>query len=210
MASNPQGITFSSSDRVKQLNEIDKDVAQLLHSAGQAIKALTNRSVSERDDRPSQIRSIDQQKEDFTAAASQYFSLLSSVDVRLRRQIYALEEADIIPAEAATKEQLPNVTNPFSPFGSVSHANLPNQPATKQAAASKSAGTGGGLGSLDVGWLNSRNDNVGKEMEAELWGKARNFVMSLEEEKNSKEENFDLLIDNDRSAPKPSGAAVPS
>lgn len=143
-------------------------------------------------------------------AASRYFSLLSSVDVRLRRQIYALEEADIIPAEAATKEQQTNVTNPFGPFGSVTQANVPNQPATKQAAASKSAGTGGGLGSLDVGWLNSRNDNVGKEMEAELWGKAKDFVMILEEEKHSNDENFDLLIDNDRSAPKSSRAAVPS
>ncbi|MCJ1261962.1 hypothetical protein MMC22_001831 [Lobaria immixta] len=200
MTSNTQGISFTSSDRIKQLNEIDKDVAQLLHSAGLAIKALTKH-----DDRPSQSRSIEQQKEDFTTAASQYFSLLSSVDVRLRRQIYALEEAEIIPAEAATKEQ---PTNLVVPSGLAAQANIPNTPATKQVAASKSTSTGGGLGALDVGWLNSRNDNVGKEMEAELWGKAKDFVKSLEEEKNSHDEDIDLFVDHDKLAPRSSRATV--
>lgn len=179
----------------------------MLHSAGLAIKALTNPSLSEQDDHPSQSRSIGQQKEDFTTAASQYFVLLSSVDVRLRRQIYALEEAEIIPAEAATKEQPTNLT---VPPGSGAHANVPNTLATKQAVASKSASTGGGLGALDVGWLNSRNDNVGKEMEAELWEKAKNFVKILEDEKNSQDEDIDLFADNDKLAPNPSRAIVPA
>lgn len=177
----------------------------MLHSAGLAIKALTNRTLSEDDDQSSRSRSIEQQKQDFTAAASQYFSCLSSVDVRLRRQIYALEEAEIIPAEAATKEQQTNLT---VPLGLAAHANVSNPPAAKQMAASKSASTGGGLGALDVGWLNSRNDNVGKEMEAELWGKAKDFVMNLEEEKNSQDENIDLFVGNDKLAPKSSRAPV--
>ena len=42
------------------------------------------------------------------------------------------------------------------------------------------AGTaGGGMGNIDVGWLNSQNDNVGKEMEAELWEEASKFVNRL-------------------------------
>jgi len=37
-------------------------------------------------------------------------------------------------------------------------------------------GTGGGSGGIDVGVLNSRNDVVGREMEAECWGAARTFL----------------------------------
>ena len=170
----------------------------MLHSAGLAIKALTNRSSSDHDEHSPRPRSIDQQKENFTAAASQYFSLLSSVDVRLRRQIYALEEAEIIPAEAASKEQQ---TSSAAPPGSAAHATVPNPPPAKQATAGKSASTGGGLGALDVGWLNSRNDKVGKEMEAELWGKARDFVLSLEDERICQDDDIDLFVDNETLAP---------
>ena len=53
--------------------------------------------------------SIEQRKEVFTSAASDYFSLLSSVDVNLRRQIYALEEANIIPGESQQTEGGSNI-----------------------------------------------------------------------------------------------------
>ena len=45
--------------------------------------------------------------------------------------------------------------------------------------------TGGGLGSLDVGWLNSRNDYIGKGMEAGLWEEAQKFVEKLKKEQES-------------------------
>jgi len=42
-----------------------------------------------------------------------------------------------------------------------------------------------GLSNLDVGWLNTRSGHVGREMEAELWEKARIFLDELEgEDKN--------------------------
>lgn len=72
------------------------------------------------------------------------------------------------------------------------------------------APVGGGLGALDVGWLNSRNDNVGKEMEAELWGKAKKFVTNLEEKKYSQDGDIDLSVDNDQLAPKSSRATRPA
>jgi hypothetical protein len=37
-------------------------------------------------------------------------------------------------------------------------------------------GGGGGSGGIDVGVLNSKNDVVGREMEAECWGAARTFL----------------------------------
>ena len=117
---------------------------------------------------------MDRQKESFAAATSSYFSTLSSIDVRLRRQIYALEEADILPAEACTREDQTNL--PIPP-GIPSVGGGPSAQPPKPF--SKGGITGGGLGGLDVGWLNSRNDNVGKEKEAELWEEAERFVGNL-------------------------------
>ena len=52
-----------------------------------------------------------------------------------------------------------------------------------QAKANKHFSKGVGPGNIDVGWLNSRNNKVGKEMEAELWTEAKAFVETLEEQK---------------------------
>ena len=138
-----------------------QDVTKLLHSAGLAIKALTGQTSLDAEEKST---SVELQKSSFTAATSQYFSLLSSIDVRLRRQVYALEEADIIPAEAAFKESQ----------GSQSVSGNPSQ-ASKDRTSTLSSG----LGNLDIGWLNSRNDKVGKEMEAELWKQARDLVEEI-------------------------------
>lgn len=153
----------------------------MLHSAGLAVKALTWTSQSAHDE-TTIATTIDQQKQNFRRAASQYFSLLSAVDVRLRRQIYALEEAEIIAAEAPPKEQSNSLSVPsaFVAFG-----NGPAPSTAKQMAINKSVGSAGGLGSLDVGWLNSRNDDVGKEMEAELWAEAQQFIETLEKDQSA-------------------------
>lgn len=170
---------FSASDRIKQLNNIDKDVAKLLQSAGLALKALTKPMASApAEGLPSQPVSPEQQRESFTAATSQYFALLSSVDVNLRRQIYALEEAEILPAEVVTKGLPTSLA-----VSSASQANSPNASSLGTGGGAKGVIIGGGLGNLDVGWLNSRNDNVGKEMNAELWAEAERFVSKLEKRK---------------------------
>lgn len=103
---------------------------------------------------------------------AQYFSLLSSIDVRLRRQIYALEEADILsPSSSAVEKvefQLPGNQGSTAALGS----------------SQRSSGAGGkggvGMGLLDMEWLNSRNDSVGKEMEAELWKELEGLVEGVE------------------------------
>ena len=118
---------------------------------------------------------MEQRKQSFTAATSRYFTLLSSLDVRLRRQIFALEEADILPAESSDKEVQTNffVTPAIAAIGGP-----PNAPPPK--ATNREVITGGGLGGLDVGWLNSRNDRVGKGKEAEVWEEARRCVEAIE------------------------------
>ncbi|CAF9941161.1 hypothetical protein IMSHALPRED_002455 [Imshaugia aleurites] len=180
---------FSASDRIKQLNSIDKTIAKLLQSAGLAVKALTKPTVDpSAEGLPSQPVPIEQQRESFTAATSQYFALLSSVDVNLRRQIYALEEANILPAEAVTKEPLTNLA-----VSSAAQANILNAMPSRMAGGNRGVITGGGIGNLDVGWLNSRNDNVGKEMEAELWEAAEKFIAKIEERKSSSDRKLEVL-----------------
>ncbi|MCJ1437351.1 hypothetical protein MMC27_006738 [Xylographa pallens] len=171
---------FTSADRINQLNDIDRDVTKLLHSAGLAVKALTGQTSLDAEEKST---SVEQQKSSFTAATSQYFSLLSSIDVRLRRQVYALEEADIIPAEAASKESQ----------GSQSVSGNPSQ-----ANQDRTSIQSGGLGNLDIGWLNSRNDRVGKEMEAEIWKQARDLVEEIRTAKFGVIDQGDPDIDMDK------------
>lgn len=147
----------------------------MLHSAGLAVKALLNASTSH--EIGAQPATLEQRKNTFTTATAQYFSLLSSIDVRLRRQVYALEEAELISTEAPAKDShlKSSLSAAFALFG----GGQSSTPALPTAAEKSTSSTTGGFGSLDVGWLNSKNDNVGKNMEAELWVKAQEFVSSL-------------------------------
>lgn len=169
---------------------LPQDVAKLLRSAGLAVKALTNHTSADSDEVPS----VDQQKTSFAAATSQYFSLLSSIDVRLRRQIYALEEAKIVPAEAALKD-VQGSQNTSVTLGAINGA--PEVGVASQGSKDRAGPGGSGLGKLDVAWLNSRNDRVGKEMEAELWAEARDLVQSFTKEQlhRSEEAGSDVEMD---------------
>ena len=125
---------------------------------------------------------IDSHKESFSRATAEYFSLLSSINVRLRRQIYALEEADIIASDSISKEG--QVTGSATAAGGGGAGGVAAQ-------AEKGEISGVGLGNLDVGWLNSRSDTVGREMEGEIWAKAREFLERLEQRKSGNASNED-------------------
>lgn len=138
-----------------------QDVAKLIHSAGLAIQALTN---TKSDAETPIDGTLESHKAQFKEATSKYFSLLSSIDVRLRRQVYALEEASLSTPDMATK---------------------PGDAASAGAGAAGAAGSGSGsTNPLDVSWLNSRKDTVGKDKEAELWAAARGFVEQLDNAPN--------------------------
>lgn len=175
-----------TSTNVEVANVLDcsQDVAKLLHSAGLAVEALTKTRESPNEE-GSLAASLESHKTAFTSAASQYFTLLSSIDVRLRRQIYALEEAEIIATDPPAKGSSA-APAPQGIFGEAATTTASSQ-AASQAASKHASTTAGNLGSLDVGWLNSRNDKVGKQMEAELWVKASDFVKRLESEKTGKD-----------------------
>ncbi|KAJ5179121.1 hypothetical protein N7492_002331 [Penicillium capsulatum] len=150
----PQGQTLTSADRIRQLSEIDQDVTKLIHSAGLAVQALTNTKPESGPD--SAGDSLESHKAQFREATSRYFALLSSIDVRLRRQVYALEEASLLKPESMSQ------TGDATGTGGVGTV------------ASTAANP------LDISWLNSRKDTVGKDKEAELWAAARQYVEQLD------------------------------
>ena len=104
---------------------------------------------------------VAERKAAFKDSTSQYFSLLSSIDVRLRRQVYALEEAGILEAESAT----------------ATNVSFKNDTVTTTGAGTSGTGTAAGtFNPLEISWLNSRKDTVGKDKEAESWAAAREFL----------------------------------
>ncbi|KAK6544258.1 hypothetical protein TWF694_000960 [Orbilia ellipsospora] len=126
-------VHFSPSDRIKQLNQIDKEITSLLTTASAAITTLSSPKPS---------------KSTFKTQSAQYHSSVHSIITHLKRQVYALEQADI---------PLPAILTSSS--GSAAPTGGSNAP-----------------GGLDIGALNGRSDSVGRKMEEELWKKARDMI----------------------------------
>ena len=155
---------LTPADRIKELNTIDASIAHLLRTAGEALQILGSNSPA---------TNIASAKSQFLESVTSYFTILSSIDVRLRRQVYALQEAGLI-AEGDAKD------------------------AKRGASATGVAGAGAGR-HFDVGWMNNGGDEVERDMEREIWKRARGFVQSLVGEanrgermdKNSEMENMD-------------------
>jgi hypothetical protein len=163
----PTFTPFTTAERIQQLNDIDKSITALLHSAGLALQTLSSSSIRSP---PSPIQN---KREAFQDISNTYLRTLQSVDVRLRRQIYGLEEAEIIPGEKAkTKGEGQEVT--VGGIGTV----MAGQGIGGKEETMISVGDGG-MGKLDIGWLNSRSQSVDRDMEAELWARARKFLEAL-------------------------------
>lgn len=149
--------TFTVEENIQQLNEIDKSIVQLMSHTATALNALTIPSISATPSASKEVPkpSIDSgaQKEAFREATDSFLTTLHTIDVKLKRQILALEEAGIV-----------NLANP--------QRQDPNAPPK---ALLKPNGVGG-IGNLDVGWLNSRGPRVERDMESELWSKAKDIL----------------------------------
>ena len=142
---------FTPATRIAELNEIDRSISTLLSAASDAVAILSNSPSNGKHE--AALRSSASARAAFSTVAETYFSTLSSIEVRLRRQVYALEEADLIkPGE------------------------------DKDARRGRTLGGDSGLtrvggGPLDPSWLNARaSDKVANGMKKELLGQAREFV----------------------------------
>jgi hypothetical protein len=122
---------------------------------------------------PSPVSSTDT----FKSAMNDFLSILHSVDVRLKRQILALEEAGII--------NLKNISSDRAAMESGSKAS--------QKASLEPNGIGN-IGNLDVGWLNSRGSKVEKDMEVELWARAKDFLTDLASAKKAGQAASDMDV----------------
>ncbi|KAL1902760.1 hypothetical protein Sste5346_000670 [Sporothrix stenoceras] len=142
---------FTLPERFQQLAEIDNDIIKLLTLANDIIQPL---STPDGASGPGAASTADAHTETqvaaFKEAMDSFLTTLHSVDVRLKRQIWGLEEAGLI----SLKESKPFEVS-LEPNGV------------------------GDIGSLDVGWLNSRSNKVDRDMETELWSTMRATVERL-------------------------------
>jgi hypothetical protein len=165
---------------------VPQDIASLLDLTGTAIQSLGSQGLPsapvangapDQHDARSQSQpqpSPAEQTRQFEDAMNKFLSTLHSVDARLKRQILGLDEAGIISLptnkDAAAKDS-------SKPKDGEDGAGGP-APAPGPKPALEPDGVGK-VGDLDVGWLNSRSNQVEREMEAELWTKARRHLEAL-------------------------------
>ncbi|RPB21677.1 hypothetical protein L211DRAFT_827985 [Terfezia boudieri ATCC MYA-4762] len=162
---------------IEELNRIDENISALLLSAGLAIKTLTTPTSLLPDPTstppnppitsPITPPTLPTQLSTFKHHASHFHSLLDSIRVSLRRQILLQDQLELLaptpPSGTTTTTSSSSIANPA--------------PTT----------------AFDIGLLNVRSDNVGKDMEEELWNKARGFVENLERAREAAEAEMQLL-----------------
>ncbi|KAG5925428.1 hypothetical protein E4U42_004305 [Claviceps africana] len=145
---------FTLQENIQQLNQIDESIAQLMSQTATSLSALTiPSSGSTAPGGKAPASDPPAQKEAFKSATDAFLTTLHSIDVRMKRQIMALEEAGIV--------------------------NLANEPRQGPNGGTKTSLKPNGLGTvggLDVGWLNSRSTRVEREMEGELWQEIKEFL----------------------------------
>lgn len=173
-----------------------KDITLLLTHTGKAIQSLaqptpdgTENGGAGSDDTsmgdPQEPGTTDAQLnpeerlESFKVAMNAFMKALHSVDVRLKRQIWGLEEAGIITLKGTDRrEQGAEVGGPAgaggAPGSSAAGAGLPAKGSLEPNGVGK-------MGTLDVGWLNSRSNKVERVMESELWVGARRHLEGIVE-----------------------------
>ncbi|KAK5043590.1 hypothetical protein LTR84_011397 [Exophiala bonariae] len=162
--SRPTAPLISPAQRITELNEIDQSISTLLSAASDAIGVLSNSPPSGVARNP--LHDSTTARSTFTEAASTYFSTLSSIQVRLRRQVYALEEAHLVkPGDEADARR----GRKFAGDTGVSRV---------------------GGGSLDPSWLNARvSDDVAEGMKLEMLSRTVDFIKRSERNAESQSES---------------------
>jgi hypothetical protein len=128
-----------------------QSISDLLEAAAKPMIILANSSTTKRTD-------LESQKTAFTEVTTSYFSRLSNIDVRLRRNVYALEEAGLVPPGDQHRDRRRG-----------------------EAAVHNDESRAGGNGLLDSSWLAARSgDSVSRGMDEEIWADARKLVEHLE------------------------------
>lgn len=156
----PPNPTIPPSARISELHSIDTSISALLHSAGTAIQLLGSSSTTHPQISTPSKPTLNSTQTQFLASITTYFTLLSSIDVRLRRQVYALQEAGLI-GEGDGRD---------AKRGGTSGAGV----------AGGTIGVGGGLGGSGSGSSVTMGGGlVERDVEREVWRRGRDFVERL-------------------------------
>lgn len=127
----------------------------------------------------------------YSAVQSQFIETLDRIDKQLKRQIYALEEAGIVRARntsdqaAAADGNMPNesanqsFSQSFASTGTSSQQDGAIGSRTKGPVASLDPDGMGRYGNLDTGVLNIASNTVERDMESELWQRAREHLTKV-------------------------------
>jgi hypothetical protein len=158
-------------ERIHQLNQIDKNIVLLMSHTAQALDSLTHKPSADADSPTSPTAA---QEESFRSAMDALLKTLHAVDVHMKRQIWALEEAGIV--------KLPERLSAAEKLTVDSEAKL-------LARSSLEPNGVGAVGTLDVGWLNSRSTRNERDMEAELWGRARALLEEVAQSEGNRMES---------------------
>jgi hypothetical protein len=190
--STPPNVPFTIPERIHQLNQIDKvpftlfhtfffiaftvltisqDIVLLMTHITTALNSLTHNPQTSSTSNGTEPLSSESQIQNYESAMNSMLKTLHTVDVHMKRQIMALEEAKIIKL-ASTADAKITVDTDAKPLAKTSLE--PNGL--------------GAIGGLDVGWLNSRNSRVERDMEAELWGRARELLERIAAQGNGGDE----------------------
>ncbi|KAK1593969.1 mediator complex protein [Colletotrichum navitas] len=161
---------FTLEERIKQLCDIDANTVQLMRHTSSAMSALGAQQGPD--------VTPEQQKQTFQSSMDALLSTLHAVDVHMKRQIMGLEEAGIIKLRSGGGGGGPGDGGPGAGGDKTAGGRqvVMNEDAKIVARASLEPNGVGTIGNLDVGWLNSRNNKVERDMEAELWAKMRDFL----------------------------------
>jgi hypothetical protein len=179
--------TVSTADRIRELTDINSDVAAILSSAGLAINALTNRPLNATSDDDNDTNmddarepaTLDARKQAFETHTKDFYDNVHAVTARLRRQAYALQEAGIITPQAFTLSSI-SVKSAKPP------PTQPGRGAPQQIDQQPERITNGGLGKQDIGWLNSRGNRVGADKEKELVEDAKKLLQAALESSDNR------------------------
>ncbi len=148
--------TFTPATRITELNAVDTSITTLLTSAATTVGILSNSPSCAPNPPPTTLEEAQSQ---LTDAVETFFSTLSTIEVRLRRNIYALEEAGLVET------------------GDEKDARK------RRALGTEMARVGGGP--LDPSWLNARADNgVEAALKKELLRDVKAFLAEAKTKEN--------------------------
>ncbi|KAK4211016.1 mediator complex, subunit Med11 [Rhypophila decipiens] len=179
---------FTVAEHMEQLSKIEIDIVSLPIYASEALKIIVQPPDASGDNTMGDSMSADK----YTAVQSQFIETLDRIDKLLKRQIFALEEAGIITlrgssdrAAATADGSMSNdsanqsFNQSFNSAGTSSQQDGAIGSRTKGPVASLDPDGMGRYGKLDTGVLNIASNTVERDMESELWKRAKEHLTKV-------------------------------